>query len=257
MQSTDKSAASRHFGPLRQLVVSACAALWLCHSAHAATTISPSDLKHPAEATVLHFDKDFRFDRPGAAKADGDRQPQSGLQAGDYVAEYEDDDGVFYRGNGSCVLMLSLPARNLQVFADGGIWLPRTPGKPYRLYRYALEHTERVAAITPDANGQWSVDFQHAGMAMLAVGIVPRKEQVVDVAPSTLCGPVVQPSGAAASGAGVAVNVVDAAHPRTGAVGGAIGSAIVNAMIADGKGKIVLLPEPPTPTVPEGTFTRR
>lgn len=54
-----------------------------------------------------------------------------GLTAGRYVPEYEDDDGVFYRGPSKCVTQ-SAP----QVMKyEGGVWLSKS-GKPPRLYYY-------------------------------------------------------------------------------------------------------------------------
>ena len=62
---------------------------------------------------------------------------KEGLKKGEYKAEFEDKEGVYYRGPGKCVTFDA--STGYKADSEGGLWLPK-PGveiKP-RVYAYIL-----------------------------------------------------------------------------------------------------------------------
>lgn len=131
---------------------------------------------------------------------DEDASSSMGLLAGDYVVEYEDSDGYYFRGPGLSVKLPAILNANRQEYPDhlfpGGVYVPRnTNDTSYRIYYYQHNMAPKT--------GQKRLDPAQEGQ-MLA-NVTP---------PNT---PIVQ-----------------------GAVGGALGMALVEAMADSGRGQIVL-----------------
>lgn len=131
---------------------------------------------------------------------DDDATASMGLMAGEYVVEYEDGDGYYYRGPGLSVKLPAILNANRQAYPDhlfpGGVYVPRnTADTNYRIYYYQHNMAPKADQKRPDAAQE---------NQMLASATPPNT-------------PIVQ-----------------------GAVGGALGMAVVDAMIEHGRGQIVL-----------------
>lgn len=132
---------------MKKLILLASAILALTGCASAPDALEPASLARTSSTEVLHI------------KAISLRDDQIALAAGDYKAELEDANGVFYRGPGNCFRVVR------ETYA-GGIYLTKQPGpKKYRLYYYktanatplgdqqAQQITNRTAPNAPMVNG--------------------------------------------------------------------------------------------------------
>jgi hypothetical protein len=206
------------------------------------TEIAPASLRPPASVRVLHLDKAFRYEDPALKGLLSPSNPERGLLAGDYVAEFEDATGTYYRGVGTCVLVMTLPKPRTQVFADGGVYIPNDPRQPFQLYRYQQMETERVLALSPDAQGDWSAPQEEAGRALMLIGSMAAPQRQPGP-PETLCGlkaSLVDPKSPPAY-------TVVATVPRSPVASGmssGLSTLLLNAIIANGRGKLRMIPPP-------------
>jgi hypothetical protein len=204
-----------------------------------ASTVSVDSLKAPADRTPITFAHDFMYDyshQPDLPQPDAGAV--RGVLAGTYVPEFEDAGGVYYRGVGTCVVVLSSPEKSHKRYLEeGGVWIEKNTAHPkFRLYRVLAVATQR------------SVPFDG------------------DLASSGVCGtPVASPAavagtGAAAAGAtrqaqGVVVAPPGATALQAG-VGGGIANALVASIIASDRGKLAFLPQPPDDVRIDGAYSR-
>jgi hypothetical protein len=91
-----------------------------------ASPIAPESLRRPSAAATVTVQKDFTY-MPTLYTY--------GLAAGLYVAEFEDDEGVFYRGPARC-FREQMPASDRVFSGEGGIWIAKGPQPTYRPYLY-------------------------------------------------------------------------------------------------------------------------
>ena len=97
--------------------------------------VAPGSLRNASSGASLLLPKDvlytFQSDKPL------DKRYYTGLLAGQYVAELEDEQGTYFRGQGTCVVWADVPEKQQRMVAQGGIWIRKGDGKPrYRIYRY-------------------------------------------------------------------------------------------------------------------------
>lgn len=176
--------------PWRSLIACAAVLLHGCAVTHSIDSLAKPS--HPGDkVTVQTFTYMIK---------DDDATASMGLMAGDYVVEYEDGDGYYYRGPGLSVKLPAILNANRQTYPDhlfpGGVYIPKsTADTNYRIYHYQHNMAPRADQKRPDA----------AQESQMLTSATP---------PNT---PIMQ-----------------------GAVGGALGMAVVDAMIESGRGQIVL-----------------
>ncbi len=239
---------TRAAGNARRALAGLLAASLLLDGGAQAESISPKSLKPAAAATVLHIDKSFRYEDPDSKGMFASATPERGLLAGDYVAELEDKDGTFYRGKGTCVLVMTLPKSRTQIFGEGGVYVPKDPAKPFRLYRYRQLKTEQVLSAEPDANGDWSVPAGKWEGSLLVIGaVVPARREPGP--PESLCGAPPAPADAASQAGSVMVVATVPRSPIGSGLGSGLSTLLINAMIESGRGEIYLMPAPPADVV--------
>lgn len=211
----------------------------LCFSiAGCATVVSPDSLRRPIDRTTVTFPNGFTYDISN--DTDLPRPEQGairGLLAGTYFPEFEDENGVYFRGVGTCVIWNSSPLKYKKRFlTEGGIWIQKNSAQPtFRLYRYQMLGTDRelpFAQSTNELNPCGSVSQPNNG--------TPQSATDADQEVGELAYRVTPPS----------------ATPVQAGVGAGVGVAVVQVLINSDKGKLVLLPSPPDGTKLSGTFTK-
>ena len=229
----------------------------LCAGCVRAEDFSPASLRTPGSVTVLHLDKSLRYEDPDAKGLFASQAPERGLLPGDYVSEFEDAGGTFYRGSGTCVLVMTLPHAKTQIFGDGGVYVPKVPGKPFRLYRYRMLGTEHVLSSEPDINGDWSVTPEDWSRSLFIIASLAPAQREPNP-PESLCGATrSQRTDAEARPGGVVVVATVPRAPLASGLGSGISSLLINALIESGRGQIHLMAPPPAGVSLRGaTFLR-
>ncbi|OWQ46368.1 hypothetical protein CDL60_12845 [Roseateles noduli] len=205
-----------------------------------ATTVPTSTLRPATEKRPITFAQDFVYD---ISKDSDLPRPEAGavrgLLAGIYVPEFEDDQGTYYRGQGTCVIVNSNPVSSKKRFVQqGGVWIERGTASPkFKLYR-DLNATGMV--LQPFEGGGSDVDPCRNGGASATSNAAAGKSDVVQPA-GIVTLPGIIPAGATPGQAGV---------------GAGIGMAVVEAMIASGKDKLLFLPAPGPAIRIDGRFTQ-
>lgn len=223
--------------PLPWLLIATLACVTGC-----ATTVSPKTLRAPAERQVIHLAAPLRW-----WHHDPSSEWENGLLAGDYVAEYEDDGGTYFHGHGTCVLIAGFTKTGTQVFGDGGIYLPRTPGQPWQAWHIRLQNRERVTRSTPDEHGGWRPTADNTTSALMAAAAGGHAEQGVDAAPATLCGAQAVAGQAGSSDRMAGATVIGAPHPMTANVTASVTMAVLDAVVDAARGDIQMIDPAPQP----------
>ena len=121
----------------------------------AANGIDPSSLKKPVVASIINLKSDYSFAKKiSIAYSSAANEATYSLVSGQYLAEFEDDKGVYYRGPNNC-LSISVttavaekaPSRQ-NLIRQGGIYLPRSPAEVAYLYFYK-DSSEFVPTFNP------------------------------------------------------------------------------------------------------------
>jgi len=117
-----------------------------------ATQIAPETLKTPSPSRqALYFKENFFYpynEQNIARSSPGDYR---GFYAGLYAPEYEDEQGVYYRAVGTCVVFIANAAANVTHAVDGGIWIEKDKPSPrFRLYHYMHSDSSRVLPHSKD-----------------------------------------------------------------------------------------------------------
>src|SRR6185312_570265 len=216
------------------LVLSAGAMLGGC-----APTIRPSKLLLPKEVTCIDIPPRLEaHEIRGLLKFHWTTR----IQPGPYVAEREDANGTYYRAPPGGIQILqdgteSKPANQFtHMDYDGGIWVPRDPSLPPRLYTYFSTQSAAVVRV-PDG-------------ATCAAATFTEDPQTKGVSLGTFA------AAGALGGATGAIVTRTTVHNSSmsygqatgvGAAGGLLGGLIVAAIINNGVGKIVSQPLPKDP----------
>lgn len=182
--------------------------------------ISTESLRSTNETRVLVFDKDFMYTN----SKPGNVQRYVGILAGAYRAVYEDDDGVYYRGQGPSIVWADEPEKHEQYLAEGGVWISRVPSPPrFKIFR--IIGTEITRSTSTGATAPWS--SLGDGAATTAVGT----QFAVD-------------------------HVATGQSPASAGLGSAIGISIVEKIIELDRGKIKFdRDNPPPHLVLEGRYS--
>ena len=84
--------------------------------------ISPKNLQKPSVTSSFRLTEDVTYnDTKGLFGA----KVTIGFKAGLYTAEYEDDKGIYYRGEHDCLIFIYEGSDSFSG-GDGGIWIPKT-----------------------------------------------------------------------------------------------------------------------------------
>ena len=207
--------------------------LFLCGCA---TVVDQRRLKAP-DPHVVEFLVPFTYDtsketdlprpEPGAFR---------GVLPGVYTAVYEDDQGIYYRAPGLCVIYMTYPSKGTKFLIEGGIWIEKaSPTPKFRLYR--IEGYAAGPGPSPIGDLGPCVATSPAGRVSPSVGTYDATAQMAITNP-------------------VVVSTVPTSPLATG-VGAGLGYAIVAAMIEADRGKIVFLPPPVGEPRIAGTFRRQ
>lgn len=207
-------------------ILAAAACLGAC-----ATAIPPDSLKRPDPLTCIEVPKGVEAHE---SKGLLNIKWTTRLAPGPYISEREDTEGTYYRAPpaglyiGRDDLADEPPQPLMPRLFDGGIWIPRAPGKPPHLYTY-FSTQEATAAPVPEnascANAVSVPDPHSQGVSTVAFVV----------------------GGAAGGAAGGAIARAVSQNSTmsygqaagAGAVGGAIGGAIVAGLINMDVGKII------------------
>jgi hypothetical protein len=131
--------------------------LFLSTLAGCGSLVEPGTLRKPDIQQTLSLPADvlytFQADKPV------DERYYTGLLAGEYVAEFEDDGGTYFRGPGRCVVWADVPANQQRRVAEGGLWLAKGNTTPkFKIYRYlATEGVQARSGVPGAPTGATSV----------------------------------------------------------------------------------------------------
>lgn len=124
---------------MNKLLVYSICIIAICTVSCAAKTVSKKSLKKPVVVTQLELPTDYLYDKSGiyidSAKVKGSYY--YGVTAGKYVAEYEDKNGIYYRGLDRPVILYGSNSKGEKSLVPGGIWLPKEGKKYFRPYWYS------------------------------------------------------------------------------------------------------------------------
>ncbi|MBD8878935.1 hypothetical protein IHE49_00405 [Rhodanobacter sp. 7MK24] len=189
-----------------------------------AKVLKPDQLRMPARPTCIYLATPIiSTAKHGILNIEWDTR----LERGPYVSEREDDEGTYYRAppGGISVSRHEQNGKSGSESAnrtyDGGFWIPRDPNATPKLYTYFS--TSQALVEKPGAD----IDCSSFGY------INNPKTQGVSIVVFAVGG---------AIGGGVARATIPGAHVTYGqsVIGGAIGMAIVGALINMDVGKIML-----------------
>lgn len=196
-----------------------------------ATVIDQSRLRVP-EPNVIVFDSAFTYDTSKEADLP---KPESGsfrgVLAGTYVAVYEDDEGIYYRAPGACIISMTVPSKGKKFLVEGGIWIEKnSPAPKFRLYRISGSSLGRPSPIS---------EMSPCTPSSQVAAPVENRDLPVDpiVTIATTNAPAASSPGAVGAGAG-------------------LGYAVVGSIIEAEKGKLVMFPQPVGNPSIAGTFIR-
>jgi hypothetical protein len=220
---------------LTRLTTWATISVALALTSGCATMIKPEELKRPQRITCFDLKEEIEgHDLKGLLKISWTTR----ISSGPYVSEYEDVEGIYFRAPTAGLFISmddligkpSVKGLIVQTF-DGGIWLPKIPGKLPHLYTYfSAQDAENTNATKPTS----CTDIQN---------IVVPKTIGVSVKAFAFGGGMGGAAGATiakATSPNASISYGQAAG--AGLVGGAIGGAITAAMINKDVGKIVHQP---------------
>lgn len=209
-----------------------------------ATTVPRSSLRPATQTRPITLTQDFVYDISNDSDLPrAEDGAVRGLLAGTYVPEFEDDQGTYYRGQGTCVIVNSNPVSSKKRFVQqGGVWIERGTASPkFKLYR-DLSATGMV--VQPFDGGGSGVDPCRKGGASTTSNAAAGKSDVVQPA-GIVTQPGIIPAGATPGQAGVGAGI-----------GMGMGMGIVEAMIASDKDKLLFLPAPGPTVRIDGRFTQ-
>jgi hypothetical protein len=137
--------------------------------------IDPASLKSPAAGTVAELPSGYIYlTSPGGIY---DQQTKYELAAATYVAELESDEGTYFRGPAGCLGMSiatstnkNQPLNQVSRF-EGGIFVPRSPDKPARIYYYQLLGASEPAPGTTSAIAQRAAPAAGVGAGGVGAGL--------------------------------------------------------------------------------------
>jgi hypothetical protein len=137
--------------------------------------IDPASLKPPAAGTVAELTGGYVYlTRPGGIY---DQQTKYELTAASYVAELESDEGTYFRGPAGCLGMSiststnkNQPLNQVSRF-EGGVFVPRSPDKPARIYYYQLLGASDPSPGTTPAIAQRSAPTAGVGAGAVGAGM--------------------------------------------------------------------------------------
>lgn len=208
-----------------------CIALTL---AGCATVIKPTDLAKPASSSCIQVPQGVEAHE---VKGLLNFKWTTRLASGPYIAERENAEGTFYRappggvyiGRDDIADQAPIPLLPRQF--DGGIWLPRDPKAPSRIYTYFSTQEAEIVPVPSGATCDVAVlvpDPQAKGVSVVAFAT----------------------GGAIGGAAGAVVGRSMNSHSGmsygqaagAGVAGGLIGGAIIASLINLDVGKINLMP---------------
>lgn len=195
-----------------------------------ATGVQPSDLKKPVALTCIEVPKGIEArEVRGAMKFNWTTR----LVSGPYIAELEDEEGTYYRAPlggiyiGRDDLADKPPAPLMPRTFNGGVWIPRVPGKTPHLYSYFS--TQEAASVPLPENASCAT----------AITVPDPQAQGVSTVAFAAGGAVGGAAGGAVARATTSSGSMSYGQAMgTGAVGGAIGGAVVAGLINMDVGKI-------------------
>jgi hypothetical protein len=149
---------------LLPIVLSACGA-----------QIDPASLRSPVAGTMAELPAGYIYlTRPGGIY---DQQTKYELTAASYVVELESDEGTYFRGPAGCLGMSiststnkTQPLNQVSRF-EGGIFVPRSPDKPARIYYYQLLGESEPPPGTTSAIAQRAAPTAGVGAGAVGAGL--------------------------------------------------------------------------------------
>lgn len=93
--------------------------------------VNPKNLRKPIEQSSIELKEPMVF-LLSACPICGETKIATGLISGKYTSEFEDDDGVYYRGPSFCKI------QSLGYYFEGGIWISKSSNADpkFKIYRY-------------------------------------------------------------------------------------------------------------------------
>jgi hypothetical protein len=122
------------------------------------TLVEPSALRKPNLQQTLFLPADVLYTFQGDKPVD--QRYYTGLLSGQFVAEFEDNGGIYFRGPGRCVVWADVPEKQQRLVAEGGLWVAKSNTTPkFRIYRYlATEGTQTRSGVPGAPTSATSVD---------------------------------------------------------------------------------------------------
>jgi len=214
-------------------------AVWAAGCASQYETLSFENLKPPVKPASITFAKDFFYPTPEVAgSANPKYPPYKGLLAGVYRAAWEDKEGTFYLGAGTCLVGWVMPTDGKRVVTQGGVWIENKPEHPkFRLFEIRMSS----AAVVEDPSNP-ATPVAHCAQPGEPAPAQSETASFDD------------PNGA---GLGVGLQTMPkGAPPAAAGLGVGLGAGIVTAIADMDRGKVRLLPPPPANIELQGTFVR-
>lgn len=136
------------------------------------TLVEPSALRKPNLQQTLSLPADVLYTFQGDKPVD--QRYYAGLLSGKYLAEFEDNGGIYFRGPGRCVVWADVPEKQQRLVAEGGLWVAKSTTTPkFRIYRYlATEGTQTRSGVPGAPTGATSVDVA-ASAPTNGGGVIP------------------------------------------------------------------------------------
>ena len=176
-------------GIIRRLTLSICALLAAC-------AVAPASLKKVTSPQVLDLPHAVFYTHQGDQPIE--KRYYAGLLAGAYTAEWEDENGTYFRGPSRSVIYADDPVARVQYIAAGGIWIGKGGATTrYRLYRYIGTEMTRPRSDVPGAQGS---------IAGQTNGASPPQPVIVPIAPALTAGATPVQAGL---GVGIAGALID------------------------------------------------
>ena len=137
--------------------------------------IDPASLRSPVAGAMAELPAGYIYlTHPGGIY---DQQTKYELTAASYVAELESEEGTYFRGPAGCLGMSiatstnkAQPLNQVSRF-EGGVFVPRSPDKPARIYYYQLLGTSEPPPDTTSAIAQRAAPTVGVGAGAVGAGL--------------------------------------------------------------------------------------